>query len=321
MRDERVIRVNYWVRFGDPNQTAIVILPGLDEQALAWRKVVTQYCYCSSSQKMAELANRTIVVINQRGQGPTRDYELEQYGFAPQEIPRVDQITILHTILEHLELQNVVLVGHSYGGGTILGSLRQDELRARVRSVILLAPHVGHFERFTTDYATGLRMRAAAWLELVNPFFYKATTAAYLPLFFDQMKREGKLCPYTREWTSERMAFLSAMTLGVLSVNTRDDLSVLEDDPRPVHLMIAEHDRLVPIGAHQYLYDLLPEQSKGQLLKPTGSTHRLHQNAQETIALLLASVADDCDMVILNESLLTAGIGRRARKIRPSARI
>jgi pimeloyl-ACP methyl ester carboxylesterase len=295
MRDGREISVSYWVRKGDPTKAAVVILPGLDEQALAWRRILSRFCWRDNHEPLAELKDRTVVIINQRGQGPTRESELVRYGVPPRTIPRSDQIGILREVMDRLPLQEVILAGHSYGASTALGTLSDDELRPRVHSLVLLAPHVSHFERFTTDRFMQFRVQAAAWLELFNPFAFELGTAAYLPVFFNQHLRNGHLSPFTREWTESRIAFLTAMTMGLLPIDTRSDLASLTDNPLTVHLMIAEHDALVPEGAHQFLYDLLPQAAKGRFIKPPGTTHRLHHNAPEEVVRLFADVASECD--------------------------
>ena len=290
MRDGRTIAVNYWLRQGDAEKPALVILPGLDEQALSWWKVLN----------ILEDANEdsTILIINQRGQGATRESELERYISVPHYVPRVDQIHILKEIIEDLELQKMVLVGHSYGGSTALGAISTPDLRSKIQSVALLAPHVTHFERFTSNRVLQMQLQAAAWLELWNPLAYELGTAAYLPVFFEKALREGNLCPFTPDWDLDRRNFLSAMSLGLLHVDTQADIASLVHDPRPVHLMVAETDRLIPRAAHEYLYELIPASSRGQWLEPHGSTHRLHQKASLQIAQLLMELTQTNEQVL-----------------------
>src|SRR5262249_39058692 len=132
----------------------LVLLHGINDSHRTWGRVVP-----------ALAATRRVLVPDLPGHGlsgrPDASYDLYWYA------------QVIARWLEHLELSQVDLVGHSFGGGVAQGVMVGG--RARIRRVGLVSS--GGRGR---EVGRAVRLMAPPFLEKVSQPFFGAATSLYL---------------------------------------------------------------------------------------------------------------------------------------------
>jgi pimeloyl-ACP methyl ester carboxylesterase len=115
----------------------------------------------SKLQQLAELADRDgngILRVDLFGHGETlRRYMNTHDQAIPGDLYYKDNITAIQEMLKSFGVKDVVIVGHSYGGGITYGLAEAlaavpGKGRVRVRSVHMLAPYVQRIDKFLKNY-------------------------------------------------------------------------------------------------------------------------------------------------------------------------
>lgn len=125
--DDAVIEFDTW---GDGMPTIVMLHDGLGSVA-QWR---------DTPARIAERCRATVVAFNRPGHGRSRPVPPSRWPADWMD----GQATILGSLLDGLELGDVLLVGHSDGASIALlhTAARNDEKDARrIRGVVALAPH------------------------------------------------------------------------------------------------------------------------------------------------------------------------------------
>jgi pimeloyl-ACP methyl ester carboxylesterase len=111
----------------------------------------------SKLQGLAELAEQEgygILRMDLQGHGFTLKQYLKTHQALPVRLNFEDNVQDIQQILLENHIQNVVLVGHSYGGGiayALAAELRLSRI-SEVKSLHMLAPYVQRIDKFLKDY-------------------------------------------------------------------------------------------------------------------------------------------------------------------------
>lgn len=112
-------------------------------------------------EKLTELADKDgygVLRVDLFGHGETlKEYMQTHNGDLPGDLYYKDNVVIIRELLQKLQIKEVVIVGHSYGGG-ISYALASDlatesgPRKINVRSVHMMAPYVQRIDKFLKNY-------------------------------------------------------------------------------------------------------------------------------------------------------------------------
>lgn len=263
----------HWVEWGEPDGTLpLVLLHGIHDFHNSWGHLAA-----ALSKK------RRVLVPDLPGHGwssrPDASYHLEWYAL------------VMAKWLEHLNIDQVDLAGHSFGGGVAQMLLR--ECRHRIRRVALLAP--GGLGR---EVALELRIASMPWLiekfgqsfidkrrwQMLWHMRHELTESALEELVAINAQQGsarafGRTVRDVVNWQGQTRAFLQ-------HVNEIQDLPL-------IRLFWGDQDRIIPIKhAH-----CLMEAVKGMSLKIfEGCGHYPHQEKPDHVVEAFQSFFDAPDL-------------------------
>jgi pimeloyl-ACP methyl ester carboxylesterase len=107
---------------------------------------------------LAEESGYGVLRVDLFGHGETlKKYLHDHKGELPESLNYSDNVVVVREMLEGLGIKDVVIVGHSYGGGiaygvaAALGNIKGPK-KIKVRSVHMLAPYVQRIDKFLRNY-------------------------------------------------------------------------------------------------------------------------------------------------------------------------
>jgi len=178
-------------------------------------------------------------------------------------------------LMNHLELEDAVVVGWSMGAQIALRSLPQ--LRDRVSAFVL----VGGTPCFCSreDYPNGVPLAEARGMALrLRRGFSKTAGEFYRGMFSPEDERSNDIGSMAKTVVG-RLPQLQ-VALDALDELVNSDLrSQLQDVDLPVLLLHGDADRICPSGASHYMYEHLPD-SRLQLFHGAGHAPFLTRTAE-----------------------------------------
>ncbi|WP_143028686.1 alpha/beta fold hydrolase [Quadrisphaera sp. DSM 44207] len=189
----------------------------------------------------------------------------------------------VQAVLEHLDLRDAVLGGHSLGGTAALALAARDPARAaeRVRALVTVAappqfrrpPEVGTIA-FGASPLTPALLDARASGRLLVRLQIVGPGAA--PEVVDAVRRRWSACPLPTRWACAR---------GVLGADLRPLLPAV---PVPVTAVAGGADRICPPSRAHLIADRVPR-GRAVVLDGAGHATPLERPAEVTAALLEAA--------------------------------
>lgn len=250
---DKKIQVSFYWREAQESLCTLLILPGLDESFENYESFFNQLAL--------QFPHHSLLSIDLRGQGRTLEAEGRINTFS---ITIDHQIQIINDIVCHLNLQNVFVIGLSYGAG--VGLCLANRLSC-VDGLALLAPYVSKFKNFNRG-VSGL------WYTLahMNPF-YKVLSYFSLPVYFQIARERGRLNPQVH-WDHVHMNALTKLSTGIMNISTTKEARQLKNLPQGIHILIGENDDLVSVNAVKHLLKQIQIENKTFKILPH-SGHRL----------------------------------------------
>lgn len=271
-RQDRVFRTSQSERVvyrltGRANaQRVFVFLNGIDKNMSQWDQVILEM--------KSQNSNDLYLQVDLLGQGRTSDLN----PLYTDRIAYQEQVRIVGELLSSIKAQNqeVVFVGHSYGGG--IGARYIAEHPGVVKSMIMISPFVDHLE----IYQPGL-----------GPFMWMAKSAAEmmgLKDFYEVNVQLGSELGTAANWmtysffhqSEGHIADVINLTRGIRDL---DMAGAMKDaGTTEMNLVISQFDEVVPPAAHHHLWQNVPKGNRGHLMT-LYSTH-------ESVTLFPKKISD-----------------------------
>ncbi len=169
-------------------------------------------------EAMADLAIRSgmgVLRVDLHGHGRTLSEFVKRHGDIPAELNFRDNIEDVRDLIKYLNLKQVSILGHSYGGGIAFGlAVELQNVRGIVvRSLHMLAPYVQRIDKFFSDYVKSpqfLVNNAGKVLEssgvssgtvntIMGPLFFMASQLAMNVQFLQSSVRRALLLDQTKD--------------------------------------------------------------------------------------------------------------------------
>lgn len=243
-RPDKAIQVYYYWKSGTNSKAeTILILPGLDESITDYHQF---FEYLNS-----QVPGHSLLAIDLRGQGQTLIEEKKTNSLAVS-INIEEQNLIINAIIDKLKIEDIILIGLSYGAGVGLYFTNRN---LKVKGLFLLAPYVSKFKMFQPG-VTGI------WYRLIhlNPF-YRALSYFTLPFYFHLAKRRGRLNHFVT-WDHKHMRALTKLSTGIMKLSTTKEAEKLRNLDYGVNILIGEQDDLVSIPAIKFLMEKIKTKNK-----------------------------------------------------------
>lgn len=259
-------RVSYRLTGPASAKRIFVFLNGIDKNMSQWDQVISEM----KSQNSKDL----YLQVDLLGQGRTSDVN----PLYTDRIAYQEQVRILDELLSFVRKQNheVVIVGHSYGGG--IGARYVADHPGAVKTVIMISPFVDHLE----VYQPGL-----------GPFMWMAKSAAEmmgLKEFYETNVQLGSELGTAANWmtysffhqSEGHIADVINLTRGIRDLDMAGALR--KAGTTEMNLVISQYDEVVPPAAHHHLWQNVPDQNRGDLVT-LYSTH-------ESVTLFPKKISD-----------------------------
>lgn len=256
MPDHDVQVYYHWQENLSANGKTILILPGLDESIQDYQQLISEFKHYS------------ILAIDLRGQGRTLENEPQLKSMT---ITLDQQVQIINSIIDDLNITSINLVGLSYGAGVGLYFTNRCQI---VTGLFLLAPYVSKFKIFDKGL-TGF------WYLMLhmNPF-YQVISHLTLPFYFQVAKKRGRLNPLI-SWDKKHLRALTKLSTGIMQLSTTKEAQKLYQLANGFHILIGEKDDLVSRPAVKYLLDQVKLNNKSLEILPNAGHRLLINNAKE----------------------------------------
>ncbi|MCM2322839.1 MAG: alpha/beta hydrolase [Oligoflexia bacterium] len=233
----------------EPSSPTVVLLHGLGDRLEDLENLARQF----------EAIGFGTLRVDLHGHGRTLELQQKKSLPVPSIIDYRWQVDDIESLIARLRLQEVILVGHSYGGGIALALASRLEKSGNLNSLHLLAPYVIRLDAyfklklFGNDLFMGL---FSAPLTLRQKFRdYNGTTGALPDAFMASQyekyflqkkgKREHELTEAERAWIRALVQSSIAATRGIRGLNAFHE-SFNTPRETPFHLILGEADPLVP---------------------------------------------------------------------------
>jgi pimeloyl-ACP methyl ester carboxylesterase len=304
MEDGVILNVEVKLKRGKPGKGTILFTPGLDDRAENWNGAMHFLSQKPMNPKAPDLSDYTMISVSLRGQGKTAEAELLARGQMPREIKMKDQVRIWEGVVGEMEKQGVPmneihLVGHSYGGQASLEVAATSRIgtqgaKSKIVSVDLLASYVDHFPNYAPGAAFDPMLAMSNYMEIMNPVGYDLMNRnVLLPMAMQSGKKMGALS-HSSDWSDpRRVDGIAAMTADVIKTNTFgrvQEATELHPD-LVINVSAGGQDHLVPLAAHQALFDRIPKANRGSGLHiDPAQGHRMTEEDPHGVADWIADV-------------------------------
>lgn len=279
----------------DLSQPTFVLLHGITEDCTTFDEI---------SGKLIQ-AGANVIRLDLIGHGRTLEHDHEGGQDSTTEITPDEQAEAVSDAIEQLGLENVILAGHSYGGGIAVKVAGRPEMQPRLRALHLFAPYVYRLDHISyhklmpfTDWTAAVegrfRLNSVDWL-------FGFPVIRYVKRYLKNSYLErwhlipDRLAPDERKKLDLYLEAAAAAAYGL-----RDHYSAIElrkaSRGLPIYLTAAKDDALVPLVVMNAFKNSL-EQSGFKVtynvLENTG--HGIHTAAVEAVSqILLNSAPDGC---------------------------
>jgi pimeloyl-ACP methyl ester carboxylesterase len=224
--------------------TVVIFLNGIDQELTQWNEIAQSL---SGSRPDA-----LYVQLDLFGQGQTAKMNKR----TNQAIPFAKQIAALNELIERngWHRKNLVLVGHSYGGG--IAARYAAEYPGRVSNAVLIAPFVDDLEVYQPGVGPAmwaLRMAAemTGFRELYDANVMMGSRAA--------MAASWQMHSFTTG-THADLGDVMALTEGVRNIGMTQTMQAL--GKTQVSLGIAVFDEMIPVTGHMNLWASIPSANR-----------------------------------------------------------
>jgi pimeloyl-ACP methyl ester carboxylesterase len=186
-------------------------------------------------------------------------YDLAGYGLSEQ---REDQDIRIRThaktlaeLLRHWDVQNPHLVGHDFGGTTVMGAHLVERMAVAsitVADAVVLNP-------WGTPYAALVRANPQVFAALPR-YVHLAIVAAHLNTAIHKRTTRQDLAPYLSPWESQAGQRAYVRTYEQFDYDYTVHLENLYPKIRvPIHVIWGEHDRWLDPSVGRHLHELIPD--------------------------------------------------------------
>ena len=211
-------------------------------------------------------------------------YDLPGYGRSEQrdgqDVSLGVQNEVLAELLDHWRLDRPEIVGHDFGGTTVL---RAHLLNGReFRRVTLIDPVV--FAPWGTRIGRAVKGHESGFAAL-PPELHRALVTAYVHGAVRREMSEAELRPYLRPWLGRRGQAAFYRQIAQFDQGFTDEVESRYDEVRaPTLILWGEEDRWLPIAHGRRLARIIPG---ARFQAVPGSGHLVHEDAPEAIIVAL----------------------------------
>lgn len=252
---------------GDPDSPNVVLfLNGLDKNYNAWNEV--------RDIILDKHPHVQYIQLDLLGQGETSRLNRSQTT-----IPYQNQIEALKEFISNQKLneKNLILIGHSYGGG-IAARFTRDNPNI-VKRAILISPFVDNLETYA---GPAMAMIKSSYEMFGLKSLYDAQVQSAFAMGVNAFWN-----PKSSPAQTSNKSDVIALTGGIRNINMRQ--SIAQINHTTVDFIISNKDELIPNRAHSELYDHLSPENRGYFLRINAS-HDSPTTAPENLAAALLHI-------------------------------
>jgi pimeloyl-ACP methyl ester carboxylesterase len=227
-------------------ETQVVFLNGIDKDLSQWTRV--------RQQMQIERPDWGFTQIDLLGQGKTSDLNPSKDS----SIPFQEQVAALKQMIldRGLDQKNLILIGHSYGGGIAARLIKENP--GMVRETVLISPFVDHLE--THQVGVGpIMWWMKQWSHMTG-----------MKALYDMNVQMGSDMGTMMTWpvysfwhaSGARVTDVMALSKGIRDLNM--DQSVSAAGTTRIHMLVSQMDELIPTTAHSLLWARVPKENRGR---------------------------------------------------------
>jgi pimeloyl-ACP methyl ester carboxylesterase len=212
-------------------------------------------------------------------------YDLLGYGMsdkhAAQDVSLAAQTRVLAALLDHWQLQAPAVVGHDFGGATVLRTHlleQRDFRRIALMDPVALSPWGIAFDQHVRQHESAFRDMPA--------YFHRALVAAYIQEAAYHGLDETTLSAYIEPWLGTEGQAGFYRQIAQFDMRYTDEVEPLYGGiGRPVLILWGEEDQWLPFSQGQRLHQMIA----GSEFHPVpGAGHLVQEDAPEVVAAALA---------------------------------
>ncbi len=240
----------------------LVLVHGTPFSSYVWRKIIP------------DLSQRWTVYV----------YDLLGYGAsdkrAGQDVSLAAQPHVLTSLLHHWRLESPAVVGHNFGGATVLRAHlleHQDFSRVALIDPVALSPWGSPLEQHVRKYK-------AAFVEM-PAHFHRAIVAAYIQEAAYRGLDETALASYLEPWLGIEGQAAFYRQMEQFDLRYTDEIEPLYAQiRRPVLILWGEEDKWLPVSQGKRLHQMI---SDSEFRRVPGAGHLVQEDVPEVVSSAL----------------------------------
>lgn len=240
----------------------VVLVHGTPFSSYVWRRIVPELA-----------GEHTVYVYDLLGYGASRKREGQDVSLAA-------QTKLLAALLDHWDLENPGIVGHDFGGATVLRThLLENRPFSSVALIdpVAVGPWGSPFYRLVREHPDVFRR--------IPAYMHRAMVAAYIRDATYRPMDEASMAPYLEPWLGEEGQDAFYRQISQNDQRYTDEVEPLYGEIQvPVLILWGEEDRWIPPAKGEQLHRAIPG---SELHVLPGCAHLAQEDDPETVAAYL----------------------------------